>query len=415
MTLFFKIIKDKNSEQGFTLLELLMVVAILSAVAWMALGTVTNDMGQVRYEDTRNRLNAIRKAIIGDTSRTLNGGPQISGYVADIGELPSELNALIQKDYCPDHPEIDNSTDCATAGETWEDSRPTYTYNSTYGIWAGWRGPYLNAAELTDYPKFLDGWGNNDDSGNFGWTYIPDFPDSGELTVQSLGMDGVSDNDGGGTGDYEADYPYGNPHDADTSNDPQPILYQNEYRTLITDDGPTSAPGDGSSGLYIDFGTPTGCWRCNGGSDTNRKYCEDPSGTNGIWEPVFSAGEESDCTDVWLPDNTDTEDVCLRVAYRTTSVPDGIDKMESVDTAYNGSANQTFTWDGITNQKIKFLFQDNTHLPQGQLAYKVFEYDGTATPSCTTIEFPKGAVDWELFTIVPGSVIQTLKWDVNEK
>lgn len=94
------------------------MVTVLSAVAWMAIGTVSNNSDQVRFDDTRNRLKAIRLAIIGDTSRSLNGGPEIRGYVADMGGLPVDLNALILKDYCS-NPQYTAEISCNSAGETW--------------------------------------------------------------------------------------------------------------------------------------------------------------------------------------------------------------------------------------------------------------------------------------------------------
>lgn len=224
-----KALPRTGNERGFTLLELLMVVAIMSAVAWMSLGLVNNNTDQVRFEDTRNRLQAIRRGIIGDISRTLNGRPEIRGYVADMGELPDDLNALIAREYCRNDPAKPTSTGCTD----WV-SQPAYSYNATYGLWSGWNGPYLPAAELVGYARFQDGWGNNDGTSNFGWNFPP-VSSTGDLTVQSRGRDGEPE----GSGEYEADYPPDN----------QPIIRGGEYRVLVTDSG-------GNGGLRVDFGSP---------------------------------------------------------------------------------------------------------------------------------------------------------------
>lgn len=43
-------------QSGFTLLELLLVVTLLSTTAFMTLSAVENNSDQIRFEDTRNRL-----------------------------------------------------------------------------------------------------------------------------------------------------------------------------------------------------------------------------------------------------------------------------------------------------------------------------------------------------------------------
>lgn len=192
-----KAFPQAGNERGFTLLELLLVVTILSAVAWMSLAMVGNDADQVRFEDTRNRLQAIRRAIIGDTSRTINGQPEIRGYVADMGRLPANLNELIA-----------------------QGTQPVYRNYTTYGLWAGWNGPYLRATEVVGSARFQDGWGNRDGSSNFGWKNYSTSAPTGDLTIQSYGRDGVA----AGADPYDADFPPAG----------QPIIHGNEYLVKIT-------------------------------------------------------------------------------------------------------------------------------------------------------------------------------------
>jgi len=359
------------TQRGLTLLELLLVVTILSAVAWMSLGYVNNSTDQVRFEDTRNRLQAIRLAIIGDTSRTLNGQPVISGYVADMGTPPSHLQALLQEDYCEGYPAINAGADCATAGGTWID-QPTSAFNTTYNLWSGWRGPYLNATELTGYSRFQDGWGNPDNSAtnNFGWNYGIDA--NGDISLQSYGKDGVA-----GTDD---EYP---------GNASLPNFVDEEYRLLLTNSG-------GSGGVYVDFGDVEQCWGCSSAIGTDRRTCVVGGGT---WE-VFSASDETTCTEasgVWLPSSPQSENICFEAAVKT----DG-------NVATIASSPSVFTWNG-TRLNVLFQFAASTSLPVGQAAYRIVEYDGTA---CTTIPFPPLMTNWEHFTVLPRTTLPSLSWDV---
>ena len=87
--------QPSKPQHGFTLLELLVVVSLLGLLSLTAVAIFDNAGDQDRFEATRSRLASIRTAIIGDTSRTLNGEPILSGYVADMGRLPSNIAELL--------------------------------------------------------------------------------------------------------------------------------------------------------------------------------------------------------------------------------------------------------------------------------------------------------------------------------
>ncbi len=383
--------KNISRQQGLTLLELLLVVTILSAVAYTTLAVVDNDNSQVRFEDTQNRLQMIRKAIIGDSSRTINGQPEIRGFVADMGGLPKNIQELTVREYCPD-PQYTTNAACAGAGEIWA-SLTSYAFDgpsgTNTGLWAGWNGPYLPASSESDYPKFRDGWGNDDSSNNFGWLF-DDTTQPNELIVQSYGMEG----DSTGTADYEVDYPVAAS---------KTLIAQNDYRTLITDSN-TLAPNDENGGITMDFGSPAPCWRCTDGTSVTRAACELASAT---WRSDTTIMTSAACVlapGQWQP----MENVCLKIGYRI----DG-SVATLVSSGLNG--NHSFTWDGNPKSAM-FSFEDttnpydeDTYLPQGQMVYRLFEYSGGA---CTANEYPKGA-GWRLFSLVPRSVIQSLKWPVN--
>ena len=143
--------KQPKPHHGFTLLELLVVVSLLGLLSLTAVALFDNAGDQDRFEATRNRLAVIRTAIIGDTSRTLNGEPMLSGYVADMGRLPSNIAELL----------IENDTTLGVSQATWAeyDIAGVSVTGLTGKLYAGWRGPYLFGTPDASGTSFRDGWG----------------------------------------------------------------------------------------------------------------------------------------------------------------------------------------------------------------------------------------------------------------
>jgi len=148
---------SRRAQAGFSLLEMLIAVGILSAAAYVALDTVESDRGQMRFDLTETRLKMIRRAIVGDPDLAVNGGPVVSGFAADVGRLPDCLEELVTR-----------MPDCEDMGG---EEIPVYD-ELVPGLNVGWRGPYLTAG-----PEGMsDAWGNVDDTDgsldpdpNFGW------------------------------------------------------------------------------------------------------------------------------------------------------------------------------------------------------------------------------------------------------
>ncbi|MEM9098192.1 MAG: hypothetical protein AAGC79_06655, partial [Pseudomonadota bacterium] len=163
----------------------------------------------LRYNLTETRLEKIRRAIVGDPSLTLNGSPMISGYVADVGQLPPCLEALsTQTSMCG--PGVDDDINPPTHGPlVFDDVNGNGTVETGEEVFLvfGWNGPYV--------PSFngllQDGWGN---SGTAFATSVgvPDVeagwivrPAATSFNVASAGRDRVSDADGGRTDIFDLD------------------------------------------------------------------------------------------------------------------------------------------------------------------------------------------------------------------
>lgn len=180
MILFYISSNRLKDQHGLTLLEMLVVVFILSAIALMTLSFTNNADDQFRFEDTRTRLEKIRIAAVGEPGRTINGGPAISGFVADMGRLPNNLQEMIE-----------------------QGSLPVWGFDTGVGLWAGWHGPYLSVMteQQSGLKAYRDGWGNSSGA-NYGWKTFAADQNAGTLDVVSFGSDGAL---GGSV--YAADYP----------------------------------------------------------------------------------------------------------------------------------------------------------------------------------------------------------------
>lgn len=208
-------------QAGFTMLELLVVIALLGVVA-IAATTFIIDTGEIQREDaTRARWDEIRYAIVGNTSRAVNTSPLVSGYVTDMGRLPTNLDELVAKDYDYDDdgdPDTPNIT--VTNQLAWNTVQLSGVIAGVTGeLSGGWRGPYLYTAGSK---FFRDGWENisldvlgepdnvglnNEDSKNYGWSVavspVGCAPvDCTDFAVQSLG-----DNGRVGGKEFSADFP----------------------------------------------------------------------------------------------------------------------------------------------------------------------------------------------------------------
>ena len=166
-------------QSGFTLLETLLVVAVLGVVILGSFSLSTSQNQGQRFDDSSDRLRQLKESTIGRVEAQYEADQLLTGFVPDLGRLPNNIRELLS-----------------------QGDLPTWTYDETADQWSGWRGPYLTRFDYqSGLPIFTDGWGYLGDTNNFGWRFEVDHS-LGTLLVQSYGADGTS----GGSG-YDLDYP----------------------------------------------------------------------------------------------------------------------------------------------------------------------------------------------------------------
>ena len=193
-----RLTRPARHPRGLTLLELLLVVLILSMLAFSAVSLTDNLDSQLRYDDTRLKLEQIRSGVAGSTGAVFDGQQRLTGFVSDMGRLPLSINELAASavSFGVVAPVFD--ADPASTGLN-NGGAETALTGLSERLLKGGRGPYVPLkASLTGTPLFRDGWGtvnasSVDDAANHGWAVTTG---SGVLTVTSLGADGTAGDSG---------------------------------------------------------------------------------------------------------------------------------------------------------------------------------------------------------------------------
>lgn len=141
------------NEKGFSLLEVILTVALLAIMAGVSLQIMSGNTNAQRYEETREKMDRIKIAIFGDDSLDAKGERANYGYFGDMGMLPATLSSL-----------------------TTQGSQPSWAFNTQYQIGVGWRGPYYTDKFTTASAVDVDAWGTS-----FTWTT------AGTPTLTSVG------------------------------------------------------------------------------------------------------------------------------------------------------------------------------------------------------------------------------------
>ena len=158
----------KPIQTGFTLLEMVLVLFLISLMASATLFLTENVEDQAKYDETKRRMEIIRQAIVGDPTRKLNCQTEISGFASDMGRLPNCVAELLTAGTASG---AEYQSPCDNSLIT------SWTEDSATEIWFGWNGPYIQVLPERDGRlRFRDGYNNFDatqsvDAINSGWNW----------------------------------------------------------------------------------------------------------------------------------------------------------------------------------------------------------------------------------------------------
>ena len=83
------------NNQGYTLIELVLIILLIGVISSVAVRQMTSSVQTAQYEHTKQELDQLAYAIVGDPHVFANGSRSDFGYVGDVGALPTNLDALV--------------------------------------------------------------------------------------------------------------------------------------------------------------------------------------------------------------------------------------------------------------------------------------------------------------------------------
>lgn len=177
----------RPNQSGMTLIELVVVLALLAGLAAMTLTGVADLGHRGRYDETTARLKLIRQAVAGN-------GSEAGRFVRDLGRLPivHSTNAGVRlEEFWRDAGHIGYGA--ATNAADWPDAIGGLYDSGNVKLVCGWNGPYLMVDD-PDNAESYDGFGNP-------WGLAGSGIGDSVTNVVSFGSDGAV----GGTGWDEQD------------------------------------------------------------------------------------------------------------------------------------------------------------------------------------------------------------------
>jgi prepilin-type N-terminal cleavage/methylation domain-containing protein len=137
-------------KRGFTLIELIVAVAIIAIMAGILVPITFRSLETAEEEATRQKIQVLKNAMVGDPQMIQQGVRTDFGFVGDIGALPHNLGELV--------------------------ANPAPPYPN-------WKGPYILSSLQGD--PLRDSWGKE-----ITYTLTPGGPIAATLT--SAGRDGIA-------------------------------------------------------------------------------------------------------------------------------------------------------------------------------------------------------------------------------
>lgn len=117
--------------RGFTLLEVIIALAIVGAIVGSAVPLFFEQVQADRAAETLRRLHVFKRGVVGNQQRLEAGSQRDFGFVGDMGRLPDSLSELRR-----------------------QGGLPTFDVDPVSQLGAGWRGPYVPEEIAEDAANF---------------------------------------------------------------------------------------------------------------------------------------------------------------------------------------------------------------------------------------------------------------------
>jgi type II secretory pathway pseudopilin PulG len=85
-----------TNQRGFTLIEIVIIILIIGLLGGVATVKMNESIETAKFEQTKNELDQLAMAMVGNPEVYSEGARADFGYVGDVGALPPNLNALVQ-------------------------------------------------------------------------------------------------------------------------------------------------------------------------------------------------------------------------------------------------------------------------------------------------------------------------------